>query len=43
LKHKIDYEHYVTKQIKPIAEQMLVLFGQRFEDVARESRQTKLF
>ena len=43
LKHKIDYEHYVTKQIKPIAEQILSLFNKKFEDVAQDSKQTKLF
>jgi len=43
LKHKLDYEHYVTKQIKPIAEQILSLFNQKFEDLAQETRQTKLF
>lgn len=43
LKHKIDYEHYVTKQIKPIAEQILALFNKKFEDLAQETKQTKLF
>ncbi|MFH1802853.1 MAG: DNA polymerase II [archaeon] len=42
-KSKIDYEHYVEKQIKPIAEQILVLFNEKFEDVAQNSKQTKLF
>ncbi|VVB80430.1 DNA polymerase [uncultured archaeon] len=43
LKHKIDYEHYVEKQIKPIADQVLVLFGKSFEDVIRGSKQKTLF
>ncbi len=43
LKHKIDYEHYVTKQIKPIAEQILSLFNKKFEDITQDSKQTKLF
>ena len=43
LKHKIDYEHYVEKQIKPIAQQILSLFNKKFEDIAQESKQTKLF
>ncbi|MFH1270912.1 MAG: DNA polymerase II, partial [Nanoarchaeota archaeon] len=43
LKHKLDYEHYVEKQIKPIAEQILSLFNEKFEDLAQETRQTKLF
>lgn len=42
-KSKIDYEHYVEKQIKPIAQQILTLFGQEFEDVEKNSKQTKLF
>lgn len=43
LKHKIDYEHYIEKQIKPIALQVLGLFGKSFEDLAQNSKQTKLF
>lgn len=43
LKHKIDYEHYVDKQIKPIAEQILTLFGKKFEDVEKETKQARLF
>ncbi|MBU3021164.1 DNA polymerase II [Aestuariibacter sp. A3R04] len=29
----IDYEHYVEKQIRPIAESILPLTGQQFEDI----------
>jgi len=43
LKHKIDYEHYIEKQIKPIAEQILSLFDKDFEDLCQNTRQTKLF
>lgn len=43
LKHKIDYEHYIKKQIEPIANQILVLTGKKFEDVAENSKQAKLF
>ncbi len=43
LKHPIDYDHYINKQIKPIAEQVLNLIGLSFEDIAKNSKQTKLF
>ncbi len=42
LKHKIDYEHYIEKQIKPIANQILSLFNKYFDDL-KDSKQTKLF
>jgi len=43
LKDKLDYEHYIDKQIKPIASQILGLLGQKFEDVVKGSKQKKLF
>jgi DNA polymerase-2 len=43
LKHKLDYEHYIEKQIKPIADQILSLFGKNFEDVMKGNKQQKLF
>jgi len=43
LKHKLDYEHYIEKQIKPIANQILVLFGRTFDDIIKNSKQSKLF
>lgn len=43
LKHKIDYKHYLDKQIKPIANQILDVFGKTFEDVLGNSKQSKLF
>lgn len=42
-KHKIDYEHYIEKQIKPIANQILSLFNKEFDDIAKKSSQSKLF
>ena len=42
-KHKIDYEHYVEKQIKPIANQVLILFDKDFDDIIKGSKQTTLF
>jgi DNA polymerase-2 len=43
LKHKIDYEHYIEKQIRPIANQILSLFNKDFNDLAQKSKQTTLF
>jgi DNA polymerase-2 len=43
LKHKIDYKHYIDKQIAPIANQILALLGKSFEDVSKNSKQSKLF
>ncbi len=43
LKHKIDYDHYIEKQIKPIANQILILLNKSFEDIAQSSKQAKLF
>ncbi|HVY01541.1 MAG TPA: DNA polymerase II [Candidatus Nanoarchaeia archaeon] len=43
LTHKLDYEHYIDKQIKPIASQVLNLIGLSFEDLSKGSKQTKLF
>lgn len=42
-KHKLDYEHYIEKQIKPIANQILALTGESFEDAEKSSKQVKLF
>ncbi len=42
-KHKIDYEHYIKKQIKPIADSVLIFFNTTFEDLLEGSKQTKLF
>jgi len=43
LKHRLDYEHYIDKQIKPIANQILGLFKKDFDDVMKGSRQKTLF
>ncbi|HLF53638.1 MAG TPA: DNA polymerase II [Candidatus Nanoarchaeia archaeon] len=43
LKHKIDYEHYIKKQIAPIANQILSLQGKSLEDIEKNSNQAKLF
>jgi len=43
LKHKLDYEHYVKKQIAPIANTLLFFFEKDFEDIMSTSKQMKLF
>jgi len=43
LKHKPDYEHYIDKQIAPIADTILSVSGQNFNDVMKKTRQTNLF
>jgi len=43
LKHKLNYEHYIEKQIKPIANQILSLFDKDFDDSAKGQKQSKLF
>ena len=43
LKHKIDYSHYIEKQIGPIASQILSLLGKDFEDLKSLHKQSKLF
>jgi len=40
-KAKIDYSHYMEKQIKPIADSILALFGKNFDEL--ESGQRNLF
>src|SRR3989338_477165 len=43
LTHKIDYDHYIKKQIEPLANQVLSLFNTSFENVVKESKQKTLF
>ncbi|RJQ17124.1 DNA polymerase II [Candidatus Woesearchaeota archaeon] len=42
IKHQIDYEHYLDKQIKPIADAILTFIDKSFEDVMKNSKQTSL-
>jgi DNA polymerase II len=42
-KHKIDYDHYIKKQIQPIANQVLTLLDKDFDEIIQNSKQTKLF
>jgi DNA polymerase II len=39
----LDYEHYIDKQIKPLSESILSLFGMSFDDVLKNSKQRNLF
>ncbi|PIN93248.1 hypothetical protein COU54_03760 [Candidatus Pacearchaeota archaeon CG10_big_fil_rev_8_21_14_0_10_31_24] len=43
LKHKLDYKHYIDKQISPIADQVLNLFGKSMENINSNSKQSTLF
>jgi DNA polymerase-2 len=43
LRHKLDYDHYIEKQIKPIADQILSLLGKSFDEVIKSSKQATLF
>ena len=42
IKHKIDYKHYIEKQIKPIANSILVFFNTDFESLLNGNKQTLL-
>ena len=41
--HPLDYAHYVDKQIRPIAEQVLPLLGIDFDEFVGGSIQMRLF
>ncbi len=43
LKHSLDYEHYIKKQIAPIANTILFFFDKNFEEIIKNSKQMKLF
>jgi len=43
LEHEIDREHYVEKQIKPVAEPVLGTLGLEFDQVIGDDRQMGLF
>ncbi|MEK6856619.1 MAG: DNA polymerase II [Nanoarchaeota archaeon] len=42
-KHKIDYKHYINKQLKPIADSILVFYNKKFEDMIKGNKQTNIF
>lgn len=43
IKSKIDYDHYIEKQIKPIADAVLIFFDKTFDDLVAGSVQKGLF
>jgi DNA polymerase-2 len=43
IEHPIDREHYVTKQVRPVAEPVLGALGLEFEQVIGDSRQLAFF
>jgi len=43
LRHKIDYDHYIKRQIKPIADSILTFFDKDFDDMIKGNKQTSLF
>lgn len=43
LKHKLNYKHYIDKQIKPIANTILFFFKKDFDEIIASSKQMKLF
>lgn len=42
-RHPIDYEHYVERQLRAVAEPVLLLLGQEFDSVSGSRRQLSLF
>jgi DNA polymerase-2 len=43
LRHPLDREHYVEKQIKPVAEPVLATLGLDFELIIGDQRQIQMF
>jgi DNA polymerase-2 len=43
VQHPLDREHYVSKQIKPVAEPVLATLGLDFERVIGDNRQAEMF
>lgn len=41
-RHSIDYDHYVEKQLKPVAESVLAVLGTNFYDVMQGTKQVDL-
>jgi DNA polymerase-2 len=42
-KSPIDYEHYVQKQVRPVAEPVLEILGGEFDSIIGDTRQMNLF
>ena len=43
IENSLDYEHYIEKQIKPIADSVLGFFDTNFDDLIKGSEQKNLF
>jgi DNA polymerase II len=43
IRHPLDREHYVMKQVKPVAEPVLATLGLDFDRVIGDSRQLELY
>ncbi|MGM5485539.1 MAG: DNA polymerase II [Nanobdellota archaeon] len=43
MENEIDYEHYIEKQIKPIADSVLVFFDKSFDSITAKTSQKGLF
>ena len=41
--HKIDYQHYIDKQLKPIADSILCFFNTSFDELTQKTAQKTLF
>ena len=43
VRHPLDRQHYVAKQIKPVAEPVLATLGLEFDRVVGDNRQLELY
>jgi DNA polymerase II len=43
VKHPLDREHYIEKQVRPVAEPVLITLGLDFEQVIGDSRQIDMY
>jgi len=43
VKHPLDREHYIDKQVRPVAEPVLTTLGLDFEQVIGDSRQIDMY
>ncbi|MBN2368200.1 DNA polymerase II [Candidatus Woesearchaeota archaeon] len=41
--HAVDYDHYIEKQLKPIADSILVFYDKSFDELLQDTKQTSLF
>jgi len=43
IQHPLDLEHYVAKQVKPVAEPVLAVLGLDFDVLIGDGRQLQMF